>query len=271
MKPQYRIVLIYLLVGFTWIFFSDRATEYLLERLEDITLAQHLKGCLFVIVTGLLLFILIRRAVNETDTIRSKLVQSYDQTISGWVHVMDLRHQETKDHTTRVTRMTLALAQLMGIKDPNELKCIERGATLHDIGKIGIPDAILLKPGALTPEERAIINTHPQIADDLIRHIDFLKPCTDIPCYHHERWDGQGYPKGLQEQAIPLAARIFAVIDVWDALIHPRVYKSAWSEERVLGHLHQESGKHFDPEVVSTFIKHYAHIKQTAQITANAS
>jgi len=264
MKPQYRIVLIYLLLGSLWIFLSDIGVDYLLENKTDVTFVQNIKGWMFIIFTGILLFFLIRKAVNEKIEINNQLISGYDQTIRGWVHVMDLRHKETKDHTTRVTLMTVELARLMAVDDSKALKNIERGAVLHDIGKIGIPDAILLKPGKLDAQEMSMIRTHTQIAYDILANIDFLRPCADIPYFHHEKWDGSGYPTGLKGEAIPLAARIFAVIDVWDALIHPRVYKDAWPEEKVIDYIQTESGKHFDPEVVRVFMEHYNQIKRVA-------
>lgn len=264
MQPQYRIVLIYILMGALWIFFSDTGTEVFLEKREDIIFVQKIKGWFFIALTGALLFILIRRAVEEKSKINTQLIEGYDQTICGWVNVMDLRHKETKDHTGRVTLMTLALAKYMGIENKQQLKDIERGAILHDIGKIGIPDAVLLKPGPLDDAEMAVIRTHTQIAYNILINIDFLRPCIDIPYSHHEKWNGTGYPKGLKGEEIPLAARIFAVVDVWDALIHPRVYKNAWPEERVMNYIQEESGQHFDPSVVQVFIEHYDLIKQAA-------
>lgn len=265
--PHYRIVLIYLVLGLCWIFFSDHLTESLLGNDKDttaITLVQNAKGGLFIVATSLLLFILIRQTVVEKNRIHAHLIQSYDQTILGWVSVMDLRHQETKDHTARVTLMSVALAQHMGIQDPRTLKELERGAILHDIGKVGIPDKILLKPGPLSSTEMEQMRTHTQIAYGLLSQIDFLKPCSDIPYFHHEKWDGTGYPLGLKETEIPLVARIFAVVDVWDALIHPRVYKAAWPETQVLEYIQQEAGRHFDPAVVACFLSHYPEIKYKA-------
>jgi HD-GYP domain-containing protein (c-di-GMP phosphodiesterase class II) len=254
MKPQYRIALIYLIVGVFWIFLSDVAANSLFDQKEDIAIAQNIKGWVFVTITTILLFLLIRKDIHH-------ITNSYHQTISGWVHVMDLRHKETKNHSIRVTNMALELAKLSGISDKKKLEDIKRGAILHDIGKIGIPDAILVKPGSLDTKEWEIMKTHPQIAHDLLMEIDFLSPCIAIPYCHHERWDGSGYPQGLKADAIPIEARIFAVVDVWDALIHPRVYKPAWSEEEVLQHIQEQAGRHFDPTIVKLFLENYEEIK----------
>ena len=266
LKPHYQIVLLYLLLGTLWIFFSDSVVNTLFQSKEEITFAQNIKGWFFIFITGLLLFFLIKKDVNAVEEVNNKLIDSYEQTIRGWVHVMDLRHKETKDHTERVTQMTLELAKLSGISEKKELDIIERGALLHDIGKIGIPDAILIKPGKLDEEEWLQMQRHPEIADDILSNIAFLRPSMEIPTAHHEKWDGTGYPLGLKGDEIPLAARLFAVIDVWDALVHTRIYKSAWPEEKVLAHIHEQSGIHFDPDVVDLFLENYTQIKASSEI-----
>jgi PAS domain S-box-containing protein/putative nucleotidyltransferase with HDIG domain len=184
----------------------------------------------------------------------AELVSAYDSTIEGWSHAMDLRDKETEGHTQRVTGLTLALAREMGLYG-EDLVHMRRGALLHDIGKMGIPDPILLKPGPLTDEEWAIMKTHPQLAFDLLEPIPFLRDALDIPYNHHERWDGTGYPRGLKGKAIPRAARIFAVVDVWDALSSDRPYRKKWTPDRVYAHIAQESGTHFDPQVVEVFLE----------------
>ena len=266
LKPQYRIALMYLAFGMLWIFFSDSVVDNLFQHKEEITFAQNIKGWLFIVITGLLLFFLIRKDVKAIEDGNSKLVDSYEQTIRGWVHVMDLCHRETKDHTERVTKMTIELAKLSGITEKKELESIERGAILHDIGKIGIPDAILIKPGKLDKQEWQQMQMHPEIAHDILSNIAFLRPSIAIPTAHHEKWDGTGYPLGLKGDEIPLVARFFAVIDVWDALIHSRIYKSAWPEEKVLGHIREQSGIHFDPYVVNLFLENYTQIKESSKI-----
>ncbi len=183
-----------------------------------------------------------------------ELIQAYDATIEGWAHALDLKDEETEEHSRRVTEMTLNIARMMNVKE-DELAHVHRGALLHDIGKMGIPDAILLKPGKLTDEEWVIMRKHPVYAHDMLAPIDYLKPALDIPYCHHEKFDGTGYPRGLKGKAIPLAARIFAVADVYDALTSDRPYRKAWSKEKTLALIKEDSGTHFDPEVVEVFLK----------------
>jgi len=182
-----------------------------------------------------------------------ELALAYDTTLEGWTRALDLRDKETEGHTQRVTQMTLRLARAMGIPE-SELPHIYRGALLHDIGKMGIPDSILLKPGPLTPEEWEVMRRHPVYAYELLSPIAYLKPSLDIPYCHHEKWDGSGYPRGLKGEEIPLAARIFSVVDVWDALRSARPYRPAWPEEKVVEYIREQAGKHFDPRVVDTFL-----------------
>lgn len=189
-------------------------------------------------------------AVQQTN---EDLIHTYDTTLAGWVAALDLRDEETNGHSQRVTQLTVRLARAMGLDDEAIVQ-IRRGALLHDIGKMGIPDAILRKPGALTDEEWAIMRRHPEYADQLLAPIRFLQPALNIPYYHHERWDGTGYPCGLQGEAIPLPARIFAVVDVYDALRSDRPYRAGWSEERTRSYIRAQAGSHFDPAVVEVFL-----------------
>ncbi len=182
------------------------------------------------------------------------LMLAYDKTIEGWSKALDLRDKETEGHTLRVTQMTVKLAKIAGIPQ-NEMIHVQRGALLHDIGKMGVPDSILLKPGKLTDEEWDIMRKHPVYAYDLLYPIEYLKPCLTIPYAHHEKWDGTGYPRGLKGEQIPLAARLFAVIDVWDALANDRPYRQAWAREKVLEHIRALSGTHFDPKAVLLFLR----------------
>ncbi len=182
------------------------------------------------------------------------LMMAYDATIEGWSSALDLRDKETEGHTQRVTRMTLRLARAIGLGE-SELVHIRRGALLHDIGKMGIPDHILLKAGPLSGEEWEIMRKHPVYAYALLKPITYLQPALDIPYCHHEKWDGTGYPRGLKGEEIPLAARIFAVVDVWDALGSDRPYRPAWPAEKVLDHIRSQAGAHFDPMVVETFMR----------------
>jgi putative two-component system response regulator len=183
-----------------------------------------------------------------------KLLSAYDDTIAGWSHAMELRDKETDGHAQRVTELTLRLAREMGI-DEDALVHIRRGALLHDMGKLGVPDALLHKTEALTPEEWKIMRRHPQYAYDMLSPIEYLHPALDIPYCHHEKWNGTGYPRGLKGEQIPISARIFAIVDVWDALTSDRPYRRAWDKETALEYLHAQSGEHFDPIVVELFYK----------------
>jgi PAS domain S-box-containing protein len=199
--------------------------------------------------------IAIDNAALLDDLLRTnrELTLAYDVTVEGWSRTLELRDRETKGHSARVMELTLRLAVKMGVNS-EELAHIRRGALLHDIGKMGVPDSILLKPGPLTANELEIMSKHPEWAYELLRTIPFLFPALDIPMYHHEKWDGTGYPYGLKGEQIPLAARLFAVVDVWDALSFDRPYRSAWPTERIKEHIRGLSGSHFDPEVVQAFL-----------------
>ncbi len=183
-----------------------------------------------------------------------ELIQTYDATLEGWARALELKDQETEGHARRVIEMSMALAEEMGVEDA-QLAHIRRGALLHDIGKMGIPDQILQKEGSLNEEEWELMKQHPQYAYDLLSEIDYLKPALDIPYCHHEKWDGTGYPQGLEGEEIPLGARIFAVVDVWDALRSDRSYRDAWPDEKALSYITQQAGKQFDPAVVEAFLK----------------
>ncbi len=187
-------------------------------------------------------------------TTSDKLRLAYDANIEGWSRALDYRDNETFDHTLRVTSITVALAEHMDFPTPH-IPYIRWGSLLHDIGKIGVPDRILFKPGKLNAEEWEIMKKHPEIARDLLTPINFLQPAIDIPYCHQERWDGSGYPRGLTGEEIPLEARIFSVVDVWDALRSNRPYREQWSEEKTLDYLREVSGILLDPEVVDTFIE----------------
>jgi len=190
-------------------------------------------------------------AVQKTNV---ELLKAYDATIEGWSKAMDLRDKETEGHTQRVTDLTLTLARELKINE-SEMTALRRGALLHDIGKLGVPDNILRKPGPLTGEEWVLMRQHPEYAYQMLKPIDYLQNAIDIPYCHHEKWDGSGYPRGLKGNEIPLAARIFAIVDVWDALTSDRPYRPAWSEAQVLDYLKSQSGVHFDPEILGIFLR----------------
>jgi putative nucleotidyltransferase with HDIG domain len=182
------------------------------------------------------------------------LILAYDTTIEGWSRALDLRDKETEEHTLRVTNLTLQLAQAFGVSNA-ELKHIRHGALLHDIGKMGIPDNILRKAGELSDDEWAMMRQHPQLAYEMLSPIAYLLPALDIPYCHHEKWDGTGYPRGLKGEEIPLAARIFAVVDVLDALTSDRPYRPAWAKNKAIEYIRQKAGSHFDPSVVRVFLR----------------
>ncbi|MBN8658715.1 MAG: HD domain-containing protein [Anaerolineae bacterium] len=190
----------------------------------------------------------------DLKTANLELSEAYEETLKGWSRALSLRDRETDDHTQRVVELSLRLAEKMGLRG-DQLLHFQRGAILHDIGKMGIPDDILLKPGQLLDGEWAVMRKHPLYAQKLISPIRYLESAMSIPLYHHERWDGNGYPLGLRGTEIPLEARIFAVIDVWDALRSDRPYRKALSDQEALGYIEEHSGKHFDPEVVRVFVE----------------
>jgi len=197
------------------------------------------------------------KLVKERTNLMSanqQLLSAYEATIEGWSHAMDLRDKETEGHSRRVTELTLKLAKEFGMSD-DELLYMRRGALLHDMGKLGVPDSILHKPASLTDEEWTVMRKHPQFAYDMLYSIEYLRPALDIPYCHHEKWDGSGYPRGLKSDEIPLSARLFAIVDVWDALTSNRPYRPAWTEEKALAYIQEQSGKHFDPQVVAMFLK----------------
>ncbi|MDI6800172.1 MAG: GAF domain-containing protein [Actinomycetota bacterium] len=184
----------------------------------------------------------------------AEITMAYEKTLEGWSKALDLRDKETEGHTQRVTEITLRLARKMGIEG-EALAHMRRGALLHDIGKMAIPDAILLKKGTLSDEEWEIMRTHPVRAYEMLLPVSFLRAALDIPYCHHERWDGTGYPRGLAGEEIPITARIFALVDVWDALCSDRPYRASWPEEKAREHIKSQSDKHFDPKVVEVFLE----------------
>ena len=183
----------------------------------------------------------------------TNLALAYDTTLEGWAHALELRDQETEGHTRRVMQMTVDLARKMGV-DAARLENVRRGALLHDIGKMGIPDSVLLKPGTLNEKEWEIMRRHPEYAYQFLESIEYLRSVLEIPYCHHEKWDGTGYPRGLVGEQIPFEARIFAIVDVWDALLSDRPYRPAWKKEKAVAYIAQQSGKHFDPRVVQAFL-----------------
>lgn len=191
--------------------------------------------------------------VSSLRTSRFEMLNAYDSTLEGWSKALELRDNDTQGHTRRVVEMSMKLGQAMEL-GPDQLMHLRRGAILHDIGKMGIPDGILRKPAPLDEDEWKTMREHPVFAYEMLAHIDYLRPALAVPLHHHEWWDGSGYPDGLKGEEIPLSARIFAVVDVCDALLSDRPYRSAWSVERTVEYIRSLSGRQFDPTVVETFI-----------------
>lgn len=192
--------------------------------------------------------------INERIVAQRKLQESYDSTLMGWVSALERREKETAGHSKRVTELTLRFAEKLNIPQDQRIH-MWRGALLHDVGKLVIPDSILLKQGSLNEEEWDIMKMHGEYAYEWLSSIDYLKPVLDIPRYHHERWNGTGYPKGMKGEEIPLAARMFTLIDQYDALTSDRPYRKAWRKKRVLRYFQEESGKIFDPILVDVFVE----------------
>jgi putative nucleotidyltransferase with HDIG domain len=263
LSPQFRTAATYVLVSAVYIWFSGHLLGDLVHDPHQLVIYQIIKGWMFVLGTGLLLYWMIGRTVRRMDHVNQHLLAGHEQTLRVLVGAMDVRHKETSDHSERVVRMAAGLARLAGVEG-DALRDVKFGALLHDIGKLALPDYILIKPGKLDEDETRLMRTHPRIGYDMLQQIDFLRGASDIPYSHHERWDGTGYPQGLVGEAIPQAARIFSVVDVWDALSFPRVYKPAWPEDEVLAYLRSAAGTQLDPRLVQLFLDHYAELKVLA-------
>lgn len=190
---------------------------------------------------------------KELEKLHQDLLNSYEKTIEGWVNALDLRDKETEGHTQRVCQMSVEFARELGVRE-EQLTQVRMGALLHDIGKLGVPDAILFKKGKLNKQEWETMRKHPVYAYEWLAPISYLKDAIVIPHCHHEKWDGSGYPRGLRGEEIPLYARLFAIIDVWDALSSKRVYRDAMPMEEVMAYIKQQAGSHFDPQLVEKFI-----------------
>lgn len=268
-SPQFRTASIYVVIAVVWIWFSDRALEWMVHDPQRLTWLQSLKGWLFVLGSGVLLYAMVGHAVRRLAVANAELVAGNEQSLRVLVEAMDARHKETSDHSDRVTRMSVGLGRLAGMKD-EALRNLRFGALLHDIGKLALPDAILIKPGKLDEAETTLMRTHPKIGHDMLQKVGFLRAASDVPYSHHERWDGAGYPQGLRGEAIPLAARVFSVVDVWDALSHPRVYKPAWPQDEVIAYLRQVAGSQLDPHLVTLFLDHLDELKLLAHAETGA-
>jgi putative nucleotidyltransferase with HDIG domain len=224
---------------------------------DFITIQDLITVNILLTITGVLIWLTINTIEKNIIQIiesENRLRKSYDDTIDGWGRALELFDKETEGHSLRVTELTVKIARLLEIEE-EQIEHIRRGALLHDIGKMGIPEAILNKPGELTAEERKIVEKHPHYTYRLLKDIPFLQKALDIPYYHHERWDGTGYPRKLKGEDIPLAARIFTIVDNWDALTSDRPYRKAWPEDQVIQYLQDQSGKIFDPNLVELVIE----------------
>lgn len=231
----------------TGVFILGTTKEIRRFRRNEIDLSYILSFQVSLAIANVQLYQEAREAITS-------LSQAYDATLEGWSRVLDMRDHITDEHTHRVADLTVALADRMGIPE-SERGHIRRGALLHDIGKMAIPDAILQKPDRLSEAEWLIMQTHPEKAYQILSQIDYLAPAAAIPYCHHEKWDGTGYPRRLKGDEIPVAARLFAVVDVFDALTSDRPYRKAWEKEQALMYIQEQSGKHFSPEAVRAFIE----------------
>ena len=247
-----RIVAVYVAFSLAWILVGDRLAQAASPATGVGLTIEDVKGTLFVLITGTLVYVLVALHDQRQRVLRREQERAYDETLAGWAAALDLRDHSTAAHTSRVTELTVALARRAGLA-PHDLVQVRRGATLHDIGKMGVPDEILLKPGALDDAEWVQMRRHPELAVQFLQDIAYLQPALDIPWCHHEKWDGSGYPRGLAGEQIPLSARLFAVIDVYDAVTCDRPYRGPMPHEEAMDLVRAGSGSHFDPEAVRLF------------------
>jgi putative nucleotidyltransferase with HDIG domain len=235
------------------VIFLDNRIQTGLFNQNDLELLSAFADQAAVAIDNARLFDGLQKANKELESANEELQIAYDATLKGWVRALDMRDKETKGHTQRVTGLARILAREVGVKEA-DLVHITRGALLHDIGKIGVPDSILLKPSTLTPEEWDRMKRHTILAFEMLNPIEFLRPAIDVPYCHHEKWDGGGYPRGLKGEDIPLTARIFSIVDVWDALTSDRPYHRAITKEETQLYIRKQAGSQFDPRLVEAFL-----------------
>ena len=249
-----RLAVGYAAVSVVWILVSDwRASQLAFgDALVDRGL-QSAKGLAFIAATAVGIYVIAVRYLRQLEASTQQLRSAYDQTLAGWASALDLRDRSTAEHTSRVTERTVTLAKRFGIEG-HELEHVRRGATLHDIGKMGIADEILRKDGPLTDDEWNEMRKHPDLAVQMLSGIEYLGPALPIPWCHHERWDGTGYPRGLAGQEIPIEARLFSVVDVYDAITSVRPYRQPMTRAEADATIRKGSGSHFDPAVVELFL-----------------
>jgi len=211
---------------------------------------------ILLLVAAAFIWVVVGNMENHLERVKeseAELRSNYDLTLGAWAKVLEYRDKETEGHSRRLVDLSARLAQALGLST-EEIGHLRRGALLHDIGKMAIPDEILLKPGALNDAERRMMEQHPAYAKQMLAQVAFLQPSVEVAYSHHERWDGLGYPEGLKGEEIPLSARIFSVVDQWDALTSDRPYRKAWSRETVIAYLQENAGKIYDPEIVNVFL-----------------
>ena len=248
-----RIVAVYVAYSLAWILIGDRLAAAASPDGDGMRLTiEDAKGTLFVLITAAIVYALVALHDQRQRELRREQERAYDETLAGWAAALDLRDHSTAEHTSRVTELTVALARRAGLVG-DDLVQVRRGATLHDIGKMGVPDEILLKPGALDDAEWVQMRRHPELAVQFLQEIAYLQPALDIPWCHHEKWDGSGYPRGLSGESIPLPARLFAVVDVYDAVTCDRPYRGPMPHDDAMDLVRAGSGSHFDPEAVRLF------------------
>ncbi|MFN8172956.1 MAG: HD-GYP domain-containing protein [Candidatus Nanopelagicales bacterium] len=251
--PAVKIALGYLVFAVAWVLVSDRVLDALVSDagLEDCW--QTVKGTVFVVASAVFVYFLTRRYLDRAEASTRRLAEAYDETLAGWAAALDIRDHSTGEHTARVTALAVDLGRRLGLSD-DEIEQLRRGAILHDIGKMALPDRVLSKPGPLDEEEWALMRQHPDLAVQMLTDVSFLAPAMVVPAAHHERWDGTGYPRGLVGEEIPFYARVFAVVDVYDALTSDRTYRKPATKAEALDHIDRGAGAHFDPDVAHEFV-----------------
>lgn len=265
---------IFIMIGV--LFFGKRATPYfslaaILSLIGIVYLEIHgyvhptigatkfdilLPIIILILVASAFIWVVVGNREKNLERVKEselELRKTYDLTLEAWAKVLEYRDKETEGHSRRLVELITRLANAMGL-NIEEIGYLRRGALLHDIGKLAIPDEVLLKPGELNDAERNLMQQHPIYAKQMLSQVSFLQPSIDVAYSHHERWDGHGYPEGLKGEEIPLSARIFAIVDQWDALTSDRPYRSAWTRERVIAYLQENAGKIYDPKIVDVFL-----------------
>lgn len=264
-----KLVVLFVVVSVAWIYTSDHIVDAVFTDEDARSTAQSLKGIAYVIVTSVVIFLALRFYVSRLNAEHRSLEDAWDETILGWALAMDAREAQLASHSQRVADLTLLLARHVGVPG-DQLRTIYRGALLHDVGKLGVPEAVLSFPGRLDDEQWALIRRHPENAMRMLSPIAFLRDSLDIPYCHHEHWDGTGYPRGLTGTQIPYAARLFAVVDVYDAVTAFRPYHSSRPHDEAMAIIRAEAGTHFDPEIVEQFTSMMVMRTQRAAVTRSS-